>query len=145
MRYGMLGPLEVTRTGELVTPSTPQQRTVLALLLANAGSWVSLATIVDELWPSRTPRSARVIVQVAVSKLRKVLPADAIRTGPSGYLLTFDGNGFDQAEFVADARRGRELMGAGRLEPARESLAAALGRWRGDALCDVACGPVLEA
>jgi DNA-binding SARP family transcriptional activator/tetratricopeptide (TPR) repeat protein len=145
MRYGILGPLEVTRTGEPVTPSTPQQRTVLALLLANAGSWVSLGTIVDELWPAQTPRSARVIVQVAVSKLRKVLPAGAIRTGPSGYLLTFDGGEFDQSEFVAEARRGRELMGAGRLGPARELLTAALGRWRGDALCDVACGPVLEA
>ena len=145
MRYGILGPLEVTRTGEAVTPSTPQQRTVLALLLANAGSWVSLATIVDELWPARTPRSARVIVQVAVSKLRKVLPVNAIRTGPSGYLLTVDGVEFDQSEFVAEARRGRDLMAAGRLGPARDLLAAALGRWRGDALCDVACGPVLEA
>ncbi|MEV6611482.1 BTAD domain-containing putative transcriptional regulator [Kutzneria sp. NPDC051319] len=149
MRYGILGPLEVTRTGEAVTPTTPQQRTVLALLLANAGSWVSLSTIVDELWPSQTPRSARVIVQVAVSKLRKVLPANAIRTGPSGYLLTFDGSfapsaEFDQSEFVAEARRGRELMGAGRLGPARELLAAALGRWRGDALCDVVRGPVLD-
>lgn len=145
MRYGILGPLEVTRTDRPVTPSTPQQRTVLALLLANAGCWVSLSTIVDELWPSQTPRSARVIVQVAVSKLRKVLPADAIRTGPSGYLLTLDGCEFDQSEFVAEARRGRELMAAGCLGPARELLAAALGRWRGDALRDVACGPVLAA
>ncbi|GAA3438446.1 AfsR/SARP family transcriptional regulator [Kutzneria kofuensis] len=145
MRYGILGPLEVTCTGRTVTPSTPQQRTVLALLLANAGSWVSLSTIVDELWPEHTPRSARVIVQVAVSKLRKVLPADAIRTGPSGYLLTLDGCEFDQSEFVAEARRGRELMGAGRLAQARELLAAALGRWRGDALRDVVCGPVLAA
>ncbi|MFC0434387.1 AfsR/SARP family transcriptional regulator [Kutzneria buriramensis] len=145
MRYGILGPLEVTRTGHGVTPSTPQQRTVLSLLLAHAGQWVSLGTIVDELWPSQTPRSARVIVQVAVSKLRKVLPADAIRTGPAGYLLTLDGSEFDQSEFVAEARRGRELLAAGRLGPARELLAAALGRWRGDALRDVACGPVLEA
>ncbi|MFI9388610.1 BTAD domain-containing putative transcriptional regulator [Kutzneria sp. NPDC052558] len=145
MRYGFLGPLEVTRTGRPVTPSTPQQRTVLALLLANAGSWVSLSTIVDELWPSGIPRSAKVIVQVAVSKLRKVLPPDAIRTGPSGYLLTLDGCEFDQSEFVAEARRGRELVAAGRLAPARELLSAALGRWRGDALRDVACGPVLAA
>jgi len=77
VRYGILGPLEATRTGRPVTPSTPQQRTVLALLLANTGCWVSLSTIVDELWPAQTPRSARVIVQVAVSKLRKVLPVDA--------------------------------------------------------------------
>lgn len=145
MRYGILGPLEATRTGRPVTPSTPQQRTVLALLLANAGCWVPLSTIVDELWPEQTPRSARVIVQVAVSKLRKVLPVDAIRTGPSGYLLTLDGCEFDQSEFVAEARRGRELLAAGRLGPARELLAAALGRWRGDALRDVACGPVLAA
>ena len=145
MRYGILGPLEATRTGRPVTPSTPQQRTVLALLLANAGCWVGLSTIVDELWPSGVPRSARVIVQVAVSKLRKVLPADAIRTGPPGYLLTLDGCEFDQSEFVAEARRGRELLAAGRLGPARELLAAALDRWRGDALRDVACGPVLAA
>jgi DNA-binding SARP family transcriptional activator/tetratricopeptide (TPR) repeat protein len=60
-------------------------------------------------------------------------------------LLTLDGCEFDQSEFVADVRRGRELLAAGRLGPARELLASALGRWRGNALPDVVCGPVLAA
>ncbi|AHH95145.1 AfsR/SARP family transcriptional regulator, partial [Kutzneria albida] len=153
MRYGILGPLEVSRAGRPVTPSTPQPRTVLTALLANANRWVPVLTLVDELWPQGAPRTGRVIVQVAVSKLRKALcpgvgvdsPAQLIRTGRAGYLLSVAGGEFDQDEFVLGAQRGQQLLLEERPEAAREVFSQALRLWRGEALADVECGPVLAA
>lgn len=50
-------------------------RTLLALLLVNAGDVVPVNRIVDELWASEPPGGAAQAVQTHVSRLRKALAA----------------------------------------------------------------------
>jgi DNA-binding SARP family transcriptional activator/DNA-binding beta-propeller fold protein YncE len=118
----LLGPLEALVDGRRVDLGSPQQRTLLALLALHAGTPVRLGAIEDALWEGEQPRSAAKLVQTYVSRLRKLLGADAIHLAASGYLLN--------ASATVDALRFRELVG-------RRQLEQALALWRGGALCDV--------
>jgi len=55
LRFAVLGPLEVTRSGERLLLGGHQQRAVLALLLAESGSVVSVGRLGDALWGQETP------------------------------------------------------------------------------------------
>jgi DNA-binding SARP family transcriptional activator/DNA-binding beta-propeller fold protein YncE len=123
----LLGPLEALVDGERVELGPPQQRTLLALLALHAGTPVRLGAIEDALWDSEQPRSATKLVQTYVSRLRKLLGAEAIQLAPSGYAL-------DETVTV-DALRFRELV-------ERREHEQALVLWRGRALSDV---PALDA
>ena len=57
------------------------------LLLLHAGEVVSKDRLIDGLWGERPPRSAAKVLQGYVSELRRTLPAEAIVTRGSGYLL----------------------------------------------------------
>jgi DNA-binding SARP family transcriptional activator len=130
--YRILGPLEVLAADGPVPLGGPKQRALLALLLLNANRVVARERLVDELWGERPPETAVETVQVYVSRLRKLLPADALVTRPPGYLLAVEPTTIDLARFerlVADAR------GA---PPQRASalLREALELWRGPALAE---------
>jgi DNA-binding SARP family transcriptional activator len=113
---------------------------LLAFLLLNRNTSVSWDTLVDGLW--RSPENSRHKLDVAVSRLRVTfeaarLPRDLILTTTTGYLLRVEGDQVDAERFELLLKRGRELVQAGRFSEAEESLAQALGLWRGDALADV--------
>ena len=74
MEFRILGPLEVEANGRLLEIGTLKERTLLALLLLNAGRFVSTDRIVEELWGDSPPPSASKLVQTYVSHLRKVIP-----------------------------------------------------------------------
>ena len=83
------------------------QRTLLALLLLNAGDVVSTDRLIDGLWVEEPPRTAPTSLQNAVSQLRKLLTADRVVTKPPGYLIRLDKDELDTTrvlEFVATAR-----------------------------------------
>ncbi|WP_091294862.1 AfsR/SARP family transcriptional regulator [Amycolatopsis xylanica] len=127
MRFQVLGPLAAS----VPLPSAAQPRRLLAILLARPNEFVHRDALVDELWPDGAPSSAAAIVQVTVSKLRKVLGEQRLRNGPLGYRLTVEPGDLDTDRFLA-------LADAGALEEA-------LGCWRGPAFEDVAGGPLVEA
>ena len=56
LRFAMLGPLQVTRSGERLALGGRQQRAVLAVLLAEAGAVVSVGNLADA--PRATAESA---------------------------------------------------------------------------------------
>ena len=66
-----------------------KQRAVLALLILNANRVVSRDRLVDELWGEEPPATAAATVQVNVSRLRKVLPANVLETRSPGYVLAW--------------------------------------------------------
>jgi hypothetical protein len=79
LEYRLLGPLEV-RAGDGPLPlGGVKQRALLALLLLNANRVVARERLIDTLW-SEAPETAVKLVQLYVSKLRKLLPAGAIAT-----------------------------------------------------------------
>jgi DNA-binding SARP family transcriptional activator/pimeloyl-ACP methyl ester carboxylesterase len=117
----MLGPLEARHAGAPLVLGAPRQRALLARLALEPGRTVSVDALVDALWGEDPPATAVKMIHVAVSQLRKVLPAGALQTRAPGYVL----------HATTDLQRFEELRARGRL---REALAL----WRGVPLAEFA-------
>lgn len=79
MRFRALGPMQVWDGTSWVGIRAPQQRAVLAILLARAGRVVSTERLVDEIWPDGPPRAAVNTVQTYVLRLRRLLDGNSDR------------------------------------------------------------------
>ncbi|MER7768362.1 AfsR/SARP family transcriptional regulator [Kitasatospora sp. NPDC096140] len=153
MDFKVLGPLEVSHLGCPRTPSPPKTRQLLALLLLRVNQVVSLDSIITELWDDRPPRSAVTTAQTYIYQLRKAFAAEVgeeaaghmISTVLPGYVLRIDERQLDAPRFDRLVEDARLLNEDG--EPLRAAglLADALAMWRGPALSNVSCGPVLAS
>src|SRR5829696_6140271 len=73
-----------------------KQRTVLARLAIDAGSWVSESRLVDALWPQEPPPSARRTLQKYLSRLRRALRGQvAVESRRGSHRLVVDRESFD--------------------------------------------------
>ena len=70
LEFGILGPLEVRRDGELVPITASKHRVVLATLLIRSNKVVHADVIVQHLWGEQPPVGARKTVQGYVARLR---------------------------------------------------------------------------
>jgi peptide/nickel transport system substrate-binding protein len=144
--FGILGPLEVSRSGCAVLLGGPRQRAVLALLLLEANRVVSLDRLAEDVWAGRPPEGWVTTVQIYVSHLRQALePARArgaagevLVTRGRGYLLRVGGERLDASRFQDGFAAGRAALEAGRHAEAAQALRRALGLWRGQVLADLA-------
>src|SRR5829696_1966767 len=131
MDLHVLGPVEATADDHSVAIGAGKPRALLAMLALNEGNAVSSEALIDGLWGEDPPATANKMVQVYVSKLRKVFRGNGngaeIVTRGHGYELRLGGG-------EVDARRFERLIADG--EP-REALAL----WRGPPLDDVATEP----
>ncbi|MEU8953724.1 AfsR/SARP family transcriptional regulator [Streptomyces sp. NPDC048518] len=88
MDIGVLGGLVVRVGGNSVVPSAPKPRQVLAVLALRVGQLVPVSVLVEELWGSAPPRSARTTLQTYVLQLRELiagaLESEAGGSSPSG-------------------------------------------------------------
>jgi len=131
----VLGPVDVVASGRSLQPSL-LERNLLAVLASRMGVTISTERLIDVLWPTGPPRSARNRIQALVSSLRRRLatdPDEVIVTAGSGYRLNACGQTVDAARFeqlIAAARRHRE---AGRTDEAALTYREALELWRGPA------------
>src|SRR5256885_17199984 len=107
----VLGQLEI-RSGDVVLPlGTPKQRTVLALLVARSGQFVSVDELVDEVWSEEPPASAGANVRMYAANLRRLFETRAaerlalIRRG-SGYVLRLLDASLDAGRFTQLVRQG---------------------------------------
>src|SRR5437773_132421 len=55
VEFGILGPLEVRRSGQAVSLGGPRQRAVLALLLLEANRVVSMDRLAEDVWGGKPP------------------------------------------------------------------------------------------
>ena len=134
LRIGVLGPMEL-RDGDTGLPvPPPMPRALLGLLALRPGSPALVDEIIDGLWADAPPESARNVVQVYVSSLRRMLGRDVISSGPGGYLLDAAAR-VDAVEFEHGLRAG--LHAAGGPAVVADALGRALGLWRGEPLADV--------
>jgi len=145
VQFAILGPLELRDGDGAVALGGVRERSLLAILLLNANELVSTDRIVDELWGDRPPKAAVKTVQVYVSRLRKMLGADAIVTRPPGYLLHVDDEQFDLRRFERLAAEGRGALSSGDVATARAMLRDALALWRGAPLADFVYEPFAQA
>nr|WP_205616395.1 AfsR/SARP family transcriptional regulator [Streptomyces harenosi] len=139
-----------------ITPTAPKPRQVLALLALHADRVVPVSALMEELWGTTPPRSARTTLQTYVLQLRELITAalkndpagrsakDVLVTTPGGYLLCSGGGRSDVREFERLAGAGYRCMDAGDFPGAARQLNEALLLWSGTPFADVQAGPQLE-
>lgn len=133
MDVRVLGPLEVSVDGRDATPTSPSQRTILAVLAAQPGKHVRTDTLVDALWGENPPATAERTLRSYVSRLRAAMGHTVVATG-GGFRLDTKDLRLDSVDF-------ENLVGAARmLAPAAavDSLRSAVAMWRGDAFGELA-------
>jgi YVTN family beta-propeller protein len=141
VKFGILGPVEVQSEGEGLPLGGPKQRALVALLVLHANEVVSRDRLIDGLWGERPPPSAAHTLENYVSRLRKALGDGRIVTRTPGYQLRADPAEVDLCRFQLGVEQGIRLLAAGRKQEAADTLAGALGLWRGPALADVLDAP----
>lgn len=112
----------------------PKQRLVLALLLSEPNSVVSVDRLVDGLWGWDPPVTARHTVQAYVSELRKALGPSIERVGP-GYRVNVSRDTLDSLDFEARVSGARAKIASDPADALAE-LESALDLWRGVAFQD---------
>lgn len=134
--FNVLGPWEVRVGSRPVAIPSGQLRAVLASLLLAASQPVPIDTLAEQIWPERLPARARGTLHTYVTRLRRLLGRDLIRTSPgSGYLLDAGEENVDLHRFHELLRKA-DMAGSPEIELAR--LQEALALWRGRPFGDVA-------
>jgi DNA-binding SARP family transcriptional activator/tetratricopeptide (TPR) repeat protein len=133
MTFQLLGAVEVLLGDRPLELGPPQQRTVLASLLVDAGKPVSLRTLTSRVWGDDPPDGARASLYAHLTRIRRLVeqPGSAVHLTRSsgGYVLDVDPDCVDLHRFRRLVRAG---SGEGRPEAERAgSLHAAIGLWRG--------------
>jgi len=138
--FRLLGPLTVTVDGAPVPLGGPKPRTLLAMLMLNAGRVVAGEALVAALWGDDSPDSARAMLHTYVSKLRRTLIGTGSVSGEilarqaPGYVLRADPQTIDLTRFERAVLAGRQALDGGDPERASATLAAALALWTGEPL-----------
>src|SRR5690348_11532045 len=144
--FAVLGAFGVKRDGQEVDLGPRLQRTLLAILVVEAGHVVPVDRLLDLLWRDEPPAAAIASVQAYVSQLRRVLepsrapraPARVLVTQDPGYVLRVADSQVDAFRFQALARQAHDDLAAGRPVAAATRLEDAFALWQGDPLAEFA-------
>lgn len=140
VRFGVLGPVQVTAQGRTVEVGSRRERSLLAMLLLGKGSPISMDRLIELLWEEQLPRQPREALHVLVSRLRSRLAAvDTERNvqllhRSAGYVLITDPDSVDLNQFTRIVEQAR---GTHELPERAQLLRDGLALWRGPALADV--------
>ncbi len=143
LRFGVLGPLQMSANGTELPLGAAKQRAVLALLLINRNRIVPSDSVIDAVWQQRPPPEARGSLHAHISRLRRLVssagidPAAVVVSAQPGYRLNVPDEACDIGRFAIERKAGIEAAAAGRFEEASGHLSAALSEWRGPVLEDL--------
>jgi predicted ATPase/DNA-binding SARP family transcriptional activator len=116
VEFRLLGPLEIVDDGELITPSAPIQRALLAVLLLNPRRVVSSDALIEAVWGEEAGGVSPSTLRYHISKCRDSLGCrhpDArhlIVTRSPGYSLDVPAEALDSTRFEHLTQRGRSLL-----------------------------------
>jgi DNA-binding SARP family transcriptional activator/transcriptional regulator with XRE-family HTH domain len=147
VRFRILGPLEIRTGQEWQAIGAPKWRSILAVLLLNAGQVVPVDGLIGELWEGDPPSRAARLVSIYVLRLRRLIDDPEGRllvTRAPGYQLRLGAAGSDLQRFEALLRGGRRALTDSDPERAANQLAEALALWRGRPLVDIPLTPLIE-
>lgn len=130
VRYRILGPLSVTEAGQSVAVTAGRDRVVLAMLLVNPNRIVGAGELIDALWGTAPPVTARGQLQSCISRLRRILQPGVILTDRAGYRIRVGPDELDAEVFARAVDRARAAGD-------RAALRAALDLWRGPACAEL--------
>ncbi len=134
----MLGEVDVVVDGEVRAIGSPNQRLVLAALLAHPNTVVTTEALIVALWDDDPPVSALSTLRTYVSRVRRLVGGD-LAVEAAGYRLAVDPPDLDSAQFTQHLDEATAEM-PGR---ALRLFDAALAMWRGPALGGHAEVPLL--
>jgi len=148
----VLGPVRAWQGARELDLGSPQQRAVLAALLARRGRLVTVGELVDAVWGERPPTAAVSVLRTYVSRLRKVLepgrvtgtPPQVVVSAADGYLIRVPESALDLGVFEERLAEAKRLRTAGEVSAAGELLRTALGEWAGTPLAGLP-GPLAES
>ena len=135
----VLGPIEVVGDGGAVVSLAAKQLRLLTALVVAAGRACEVDELVEAVWGESPPASARNLVQVYVSQLRKALP-DGIEVVTRGgaYAVELAPEQLDAARFERLLVECGTTRRTGNAALAASLAERALGLWRGRAYGDLA-------
>ena len=139
--FASLGPFECTWDGRLLNLGGTKQQMVLALMVLEANSVVSVERLLEWVWQEDAePRNAATL-QVYMSNLRRLLVPVSERLGRQlivtrrpGYVLELADDESDLLSFEALRRAGETANHEGRPAASVAAFRAALKLWRGEPL-----------
>jgi DNA-binding SARP family transcriptional activator len=135
----VLGPMRAIRAGRDLPLGGPKQRSVLALLLLEAGHVVPSERLVDELWRGRPPPGAAKTLRSYVSRLRTLLRPDAVLIARGrGYVLELQQTQVDAVRFELLLTEGQAALARGAVRVAADRFWEGFALWYGRAFGDVA-------
>ncbi len=131
----ILGPVRIRIGDGWSTPGPAQLRLLVGLLAWQDGRVVPVEELVDAMWDSEPPRSARASLQSLVTGLRHLLeqlPDAALARCGDGYRMELAAGAVDLDRFRSLSHSARAAAGTAAIE----LFDAALELWRGEALAD---------
>jgi DNA-binding SARP family transcriptional activator/DNA-binding XRE family transcriptional regulator len=138
VRVDVLGPLAVYRDGRPLAVASPKLATLLGLLALQPGSLVGFEEIIDVLWETDPPRTARQLVHAYAGSLRKVLDPDGeqavLPRSEHGYRLRLGTGQSDVARFLELLAQAERAAADGPEATAWLTYTEALACWRGPLL-----------
>jgi DNA-binding SARP family transcriptional activator/predicted ATPase len=142
----LIGPVRlVTAAHAEIGPRGHGARLLAWLALRPGRAWAA-DDLVDRLWPSGPPPTARTALQGQVAKLRRALDGvegATIETVGSAYVLQVEAGRVDAHRFDALVGAARDALDEGRPRDAVRDLTAAFDLWSGPALANVRDDPAL--
>ncbi|MFI0479444.1 BTAD domain-containing putative transcriptional regulator [Actinomadura sp. 9N215] len=146
-----LGSIEVTSGQREIHLAGQRQRALLSILALDFGRVVPTERIMDAIWNTQPPATARTKLHAHVSALRQTLGQSArdqrgpLITASQGYKLSTNNVELDIAEFFTLTGGGQQAQRAGQYEAASDLYGEALALWRGPAFADVTSAMVRAA
>jgi predicted ATPase/DNA-binding SARP family transcriptional activator len=145
VRYGLLGPMEISAAGRPLKLPGRAECALLAQLLLSPGRTLPVTQLIDRLWSESTlPTDPMNALQLRVSKLRRALKGlglhDVVTRDGAGYRADVQASAVDAVDFVARVtgiRASADVDHPRRLRAYDDALAL----WRGPALSDFATEP----
>lgn len=140
MEFRILGPLQVDDSGSVPVSGARRIALLLRLLIDTPGV-VPAEQLIDDVWQDEATSATRATLHSHLSHLRRIIGPDRIVYRSGGYALAAGPDEIDAAGFEADLASARKRFRTGALAEARAKTEAALARWRGSALAEVADRP----
>ncbi|MFD9430127.1 BTAD domain-containing putative transcriptional regulator [Streptomyces sp. NPDC060002] len=140
--FSVLGPVRASRDGTALELGPPQQRGLLALLLARPGQPLEVEQIVDALWGEEPPVSALTLVYRHIGLLRRTLEPDLparaaggwLLRGAGGYRIEAEADSLDLLRFRQLAQEARRVRDDGATRRSVAMYVEALALWTGHPL-----------
>jgi len=145
LRVSVLGPLRAWYGDRELSLGPARQRSLFAVLVADANRLVSRDEIIEAVWGAAAPATAPGSVYTYISGLRRVLAsgpdrrpaADVLTSGPTGYALRIAPGHLDSDRFAELCTRAEGQQAAGDPAAAAATLDEALRLWHGDAYAGI--------